>query len=329
MTATRQTLRTPALGGELSDTAVVRNELSAILARADSLYPDEATPEGVTATLAAELHTLVESARDLLYALAGPGDGGSSIVGSLPAVLPPEVADLCFAGSLELKRSLRELSAPKHGDELVIVVESARRKLCRVVRAVLGAAADGTPESVAPGELESAFAVRRLYATFRRALRRPSDESPEAVLEAVRYAVGALAELFSSPAYADVRAQDRTVLRGLRERALEWARHDKSSQEGLRLLGDVWTCADLLRGINRRQELRGHDEALLVALSRAPHGDADWWARLQRLDGLDDELDELLARARRDAGSAASLEAILLRLAALSRPGCDECSGEN
>jgi len=294
-----------------------RSALSAVLAHAAEVTVEEETPpsssDGAGSRPVAQLRALLERTLELLGALdiqdgeAGDGEARHA------------VEDLCFAGSIELKRSLRARSASGRGDERAVAVESARRKVCRVVHAVLVASTDsseGAEGVVAPAEsLESAFAVRRAYAVFRRSLRRPRDESPEAVLEAARYAVGALAALVASPAYRDVRVQDRVILRGLRERALAWARFDKSSHEGLRLLGDVWTCADLLRGISRRQELQRHDHACLEALVAAPTGDAVWWIRCGELEGLDDELDRLLAQ-QRDAGTRDAVVARLVELVA-------------
>jgi hypothetical protein len=206
---------------------------------------------------------------------------------------------------MELRRVLRELAAAHDDDARLVAAETGRRKLRRAIRAVLEAAGDAGG-SGAPGEhhgrylvadLASALAIRELYARFRRSLRRPTDETPEAVLAAVRYAGGALATLVADPEYADVRASDRAVLRKLRERALQWAGHDRSVTAGLHLLDDVWTCGDLLRGINRRQELKDHDRALIGALLRGPDDDISaWFDRFDPLFGLDDDLDTLLAR---------------------------------
>lgn len=242
----------------------------------------------------------------------------------------PRIGDVCFAGGLELRRVARELTAAQNLDELVTAAETARRKLRRAVRAVLEVARARHGHDLLSGvtgphpvaDLGAALAVRRLYAEFRRGLRRPTDDSAEAVLVAVRYAGGALAALVASPDYADVRASDRAILRRLRERALRWARGSREVQAGLHLLEDVWTCGDLLRGINLRQELRAHDAAALAAL-RAPGAAAQlpaWLAHLYALDGLDDGLDALIARTRAlaalDAGLPAALvDEILVRLA--------------
>jgi hypothetical protein len=221
---------------------------------------------------------------------------------------PPRIGDYCFAGTLELRRVQRELVAAEPGEELVVAADTAHRKLRRAIRAVLEAARVTGVHDVLGGEhrghhhvsdLASAIAVRRLYAAFRRALRRPTDSSAEAVLTAVRYAAGALATLVAAPDYADVRASDRAVLRSLRERALHWARHDRSVPAGLQLLDDVWTCGDLLRGINRRQELRHRDAAVISACVGGPRDDLPTWlAEVETLHGLDDELDHAVAEIR-------------------------------
>jgi hypothetical protein len=83
---------------------------------------------------------------------------------------------------------------------------------------------------------------------------------------------------------------------------LTWARHDQAIPEGLELLEDVRTCANLLGGVNRRQELRAHDCALVEQLYAGPEGDPNaWLARFAPLAGLDDSLD---ARIEGAAGIA-------------------------
>jgi hypothetical protein len=149
--------------------------------------------------------------------------------------------------------------------------------------------------------------VRRLYAEFRRNLRHAEGESSEAVLTALRYAAGALAPLTASPHCAAVRVSDRTLLRRQRARLLERSRDGKSIQVGLELLEDIWTCADLLRDINRRQELRAHDSQLMKELIEKSSRDrADWLANLDRLAGLDSDLDNLTAQLRTSENAACS-----------------------
>jgi hypothetical protein len=167
--------------------------------------------------------------------------------------------------------------------------------------------------------VDSALAVRRLYANFRRRLRRADEETPEGVLSALRYAAGALAILVSSDEYDDVRASDRALLRHLRERILTWGKRQQSLEVGLHLLDDLWTSADLLRDINHRQELRAHDHALIEELLAEPPWDAAaWFERLTGLVGLDDGLDALLGQAQANEPLAPLVPSVLERLRALA-----------
>ena len=240
----------------------------------------------------------------------------------------PAIGDVCFAGVFELSRVLRELAAARSADDRLIAAERARRKMRRAVNAVLDLApalvANATPAYQArPGgqrnaDVQSALAVRRLYADFRRALRRPDAETADAVLVALRYVAGALATLIASPVYAEARASDRAVLRTLRDRVLTWARHDRALCSGLHLLEDVHTCSDLLRGINRRQELRAHDRVVIERLARGPSGDvAAWFGDLEVLVGLDDALDAAIEAARAAHRIDESVPVLLERLAQL------------
>lgn len=231
------------------------------------------------------------------------------------AAVPVELSDVCFAGLLELSRAAASLSAPQRGEEALVNRETALRKLRRALHAVLDVAeASGAlpPGTTArrrhQADLGESLAVRRLYAHFRRQLRRPERDCPDAVLAALRYAAGALATLIASPEYAYARLSDRALLRRLQERLLAWARGSRPVDAGLQLLDDVWTSADLLRGVNQRQELRAHDlqlaRSLSAELGAEPGG---WLARLRALFGLDDRIDAVLDRA--SAGSQMALVA--------------------
>lgn len=224
---------------------------------------------------------------------------------------PTRLSDLCFPAVFELKHVRTDLLAARTSDDLTAASERASGKLRRAIAFILTATGD-TPSSRGAAierrrandlaEVASALAVRRLYATFRQSLRRPDQETPEAVLSALRYAAGALATLVSSPEYAAVRGSDRALLRRLHERILSWGKQQHVLEVGLHLLDDVFTSADLLRDINRRQELRAHDQALSLALLAAPPEDAAlFFERLSALFGLDDALDAVLAEAKNEA----------------------------
>jgi hypothetical protein len=239
------------------------------------------------------------------------------------------LADACFGGGLELNRALQGLVQAQNDDDILAALETALRKLRRSISAVLDAAFEEGVLQLIGGEhlrqrrafdLQATLAIRRLYAEFRRALRVPEAETRESVFAALRYAAGALATLISSPHYLRARVSDRALLRRLQERLLTWARHDQAIPEGLELLEDVRTCANLLGGINRRQELRAHDCALVEQLYAGPEGDANaWLARFAPLAGLDDSLD---ARIEGAAGvaNAELVQQLIEQLSTLRSP---------
>ncbi len=261
----------------------------------------------------AGLRDLLDRALAAMAELGELADDAQAPVDELPDAWgnldqPPtarrHVADVCFASRLELRPIARALALVQPAEDRLVTAETARRKLRRGVRAILEAAHEAGATDILGGhhqdhhrvaDLAPALTVRQLYATFRRSLRAPTDDSPEAVLTAVRYAGGALAALITSPDYGEVRASDRMVLRRLRERALTWARGDRNPVEGRRLIADLDTTADLLRGINDRQELRAHDRAVIAAaLAADGEPPESWRARLESLRGLDDALDDAL-----------------------------------
>jgi hypothetical protein len=293
-------VRLPSLDAEHLECQALSSRLCELLERALAVFA-QLDPEGLTE----QSETAHEWSVD------------GALVGE-----PARIWDICFAGTFELRRVLRDLRDAETVDELSVALEAAHRKLSRAIRAVLNAEpqesssaapAENSPHQAA--EIEAALAVRRLYTVFRRSLRRPTDDSPEALLTALRYAAGALAALVAAPAHESVRASDRALLRGLRERIIAWARHDRPANAGVQLLEDVLTCANLLRGINRRQELRAYDQVVIRRLT-AP-GDLDREGRsaaLESLFGLDDELDALIERMRKDTGAPALAAEVRARL---------------
>jgi hypothetical protein len=306
-------------------------ELRDVERRAAELEPGSGEFDpALLARVAQELGELLERAIERMDGLrhleeapppGAPGPGSDAIDDGCPSA-SMRVGDLCFAGAFELERALQKLTSAHGSDELLVAVETARRKVRRGVRAILAAAHETSPTELPSAypraDIESALAVRRLYRDFRKSLRRPVDESRDAVLVALRYAAGALAALVSSPQYAHARASDRALLRGLQQRILDWARRTQDIGAGLELLEDVHTCADLLRDINRRQELRAHDGALRSrlqnGLSAAPSA---FFVHLAALVGLDDALDDVIDRASTEPHAAVLPEA-LRRLSELS-----------
>jgi hypothetical protein len=271
-----------------------------------------------------------------LHAVQTDGDlfgfeGEPTTLAGLPIEVAalPKLADVCFAGVLELNRAAQELQHASSEDDVLVALETAARKLRRALRAVLETALLSGETELTGAEqlrgrdgfdLESTLAVRRLYAAFRRSLRRPQGETAEAVLTALRYAAGGLATLMSSPAYERARISDRRLLRRLHERLLLWARSGRAVPSGLELLDDVWTCADLLRDINRRQELKVHDAALIRQLTCSASDPSEHWLdQVEPLFGLDDALDLLIdqSHVQPSPNLVRQLQARLARLACL------------
>lgn len=279
-------------------TGAARDPVAALIALRDLATAAHAVDPSDRPAAVLAMAGIVETAIRLLGELQDRVDAG----GPSPWA---GVADVCFAGRLELNQVQRVLAAGRDPDELAIAIEAAHRKLRRAIRAVLETAtAAGAPDILGGphqgrhvfADLASALVVRRLYAGFRRELRRPDGDGAEAVLVALRYAAGAIATMTTAPDYGDVRAADRAILRNLHQRLVTWARGPRDAATGRHLLADVWTCADLLRGINKRQELRAHDAALIAALVSDPAPALPgWWARLEALIGLDDQLDAAIA----------------------------------
>jgi len=314
-----------------SASAPLLNALCSLSAKLDDLDFGQSEPPAASLSSSAhELGLILTSAIEQLQALerlhqnvAGEMELGfewAPDAPSGPCRLEPRplcLADACFGGVLELNRALQGLLQAHKRDDVLAAVETALRKLRRSICAVLDAAFEEGLLQLVGGEhlrqrrafdLQTTLAIRRLYAEFRRTLRAPQAESREAVFAALRYAAGALATLLSSPHYLRTRVSDRALLRHLQARLLTWARSDQPIAPGLQLLDDVRTCANLLGGINRRQELRAHDCALVEQLRLGPVGEArEWLARFAPLSGLDDGLDTLLA------GSASTTEAELVQ----------------
>jgi hypothetical protein len=240
----------------------------------------------------------------------------------------PRPGDLCFGGALEMSAALRQLDEARSLDEVLMACEAGQRKARRALRAVIEAAdssettQEAFPETQsgivdAPdADAESALAVRRSYARFRRSLRRPASDSLDDLLTAMRYAAGALATLLTATDSINLRVSDRVMLRSLRDRVFEWARSERNIRAGQHVLEDVYTSADLLRGINHRQELRAHDRSVIATL--LAFGDqADGADMVLRLEGLDDALDDLLERRSKE-GVLAVRAALQKRLSELA-----------
>ena len=227
-----------------------------------------------------------------------------------------QVADVCFAARGELRRAERTLRphAAASQEDRLAASETAHRKLRRALGAVLEAlgrarnqAFPVLAERVA--DAESAAAVRRMYARFRRSLMRCDAADPANVRRALRHAAVSIAVMVGGNEFSDVRASDRALLVELQGRILRWARDGASHSGGVGLYRDIVTTAELLRAINLRRELAAHDQRMQRAAAAAladPEPAAAIAAAapaLHALDGCDGALDAALVRALREPPS--------------------------
>lgn len=243
-----------------------------------------------------------------------------------------QVADVCFVARGELRRAERTIrrTGASHEDRLA-ACEGAHRKLQRVlggVLATLGRARGGAVPVIAElaADIESAVAVRRMYARFRRSLPACDPADPASVRGALRCSAVSLAAMVGGNEFGDVRTSDRALLLELQGRILGWARDGASERDGAQLYRDIVTAAELLRSINLRQELAAHDRRMLreaaAALAAADPAAAIATAApaLHALDGRDDALDAAVERALREPPSQDRLAALRAAVAALPTP---------
>jgi hypothetical protein len=240
-------------------------------------------------------------------------DGVAPSIGQmLSDELWQHVTDVCFTARSELRRAERTIRHAEvtHEDRLA-ACEAAHRKLRRALAAVLsalGRARGRTFPELAEmsAEAETAAAVRRMYAKFRRSLPPCDPSQPSTVRRALRYSAVSLAVMVGSSDFGDARIQDRALILKLQRRILRWAHDGASDADGALLYMDIVTTADLLRSINQRQELAAHDQHKMREAIAALAGDdpADAIASavpaLRAMAGRDDALDELVAFALRD-----------------------------
>jgi hypothetical protein len=245
------------------------------------------------------------------------------------------VDEIAFVAQLELRqRELRlERVRPQQGIALVLgECDSSLRRTRKALTAVDVAIA--TLEGVAPAlsyesECTTSLAVRRAYAKFRARVMSEGEPSTATLRARLRGAGTQIAMFVGWEVYPDVRVQDRLLLRDLQRRILDWLRqgNDASAAEGLRVWQDLAAFMEMLRLVNRRQELVEHDTARLRELGDALARDAladTTLVQLRTLEGLDDELDAALERPEPDP---VELRGIMARLAAQILPSHRSTSG--
>lgn len=223
------------------------------------------------------------------------------------------ITDLSFMARWELHREVEGLEKIKSSREPWVMISESGRACNRLVTSAIAVenaicASEGLSRILTHlyhGELNRSLQVRRAYAEFRQTVAAGGPAALENVRERLRGAVIGIAQLVGSDIYRDFRASDRRRIESLQSRLIEWldATQEEDALAGLRLWQDVATISELLLEVNKRAELREHDQAMAaMACARLFHADdvptaipSDLDLRLQSLFGRDEELDHLIA----------------------------------
>lgn len=215
----------------------------------------------------------------------------------------PDVGDCAFVVRLELSQRrdrLSRLASRGHAVDVLAGCDSALRACVKCIRA-LGEAVRNRASTL-PGydsDLHDAIRIRTCYAHFRERVANlgapgHDEASVRALLLRARQLI---AVLVCSAEYPMLRIADRCSIRNLQTRMLDWLRADAPApREGNQIWNDFTSYVDLLSQVSRREVLVEHDRQALSTLSTltGPVMNADALATLQRLYGLDSELDRLI-----------------------------------
>lgn len=223
------------------------------------------------------------------------------------------ITDLSFMARWELHREVEGLEKIKSSREPWVIISESGRACNRLVTSAIAVenaicASEGLSRILTHlfhGELNRLLQVRRAYAVFRQTVAAGGPATLENVRERLRGAVIGIAQLVGSDVYRDFRASDRRRIESLQSRLIGWldATQEEDALAGLRLWQDVASVSELLLEVNKRAELREHDQAMAaMACARLFHADdrpptipPDLDLRLQSLFGRDEELDRLIA----------------------------------
>jgi hypothetical protein len=246
---------------------------------------------------------------------------GLEVPDGTPANEPGDVAgervqrivDLAYMARWELHREHENLAQLPIGKEAWTVISECDRACRRLITSAIAVedalcAHEGltrTLHALYHRELSRSLQVRQAYAVFRHTIMANSLSTEEHVRDHLRRAAIGIAQLVGSGIYGDLRASDRMRIEAIRGRLNEWlgGHRENDTLNGQRLWQDIRNIAELLLEVNKRAELREHDQAVAAeAYTRLFHGDRppqhipqDLENRLRSLFGRDEDLDRLIA----------------------------------
>jgi hypothetical protein len=223
------------------------------------------------------------------------------------------ITDLSFMAQWELTREREGLGEIKSGKETWAVLAECGRACSRLITSAIAienamCTYEGLSSSLLHlyhSELNRSLRVRHAYARFRQSVAGSGPPTAENVCDQLRSAVIGIAQLLGTDIYRDLRASDRMRIESLQRRLIEWLDADSEGDplEGIRLWQDIKNISELLLEVNKRAELRDHDQAVAAVTYGKLFGTdnvpdpvpQDIQFQLQSLFGSDEELDRLIA----------------------------------
>ncbi len=150
-----------------------------------------------------------------------------------------------------------------------------------------------------PSHLATSLQVRRHYRKLWNFAAEIGDVDASSVRAALRGAGTRISILSGSEVYSLLREDDRFYIRELQLRILDWLRDGNDPGAGVRIWQDFALFVEILRLVNLREELLGHDQYVVfrAADELMSNGDdvlPDVLNMLRSVLGLDDALDEVI-----------------------------------
>ena len=220
------------------------------------------------------------------------------------------LADLAFVARGDLLQCREELGRAKEKRDFLQMAsrsDTSFRHLRRGLISLESAIYEflGKPSPIRHfSDLSISLEIRRLYGRLRNEIAELDGDSRRLPAERLKITVQRFTELRALAVYPLLRIDDRVAVRQLMKRIFDWQEDGGvDALAAARLWQDIVAFTELLVQVNHRQELREHDlRTVMSALRRlgAVAGRPGPLPTLVRqelavLEGLDAELDELLA----------------------------------
>lgn len=241
---------------------------------------------------------------------AGPGDGGDRVTHVELGVR--RITDLAFMARWELYREREGLGKIPSGRAAWAIVSECGRACRRLITSAIAIedamcayeGLENTLRHLYQTELSRSLQVRRAYAMLRHTIVGDGPSPGERVRERLRRAAFGIARLIGNDVYGDLRASDRMRIEAVQRQLTEWLEANRHCDPivGRRLCQEIENISELLLEVNKRAELREHDQAVaaeahakLFSAASAPDlMPQDLQLRLESLFGRDEELDRLI-----------------------------------